>query len=282
MNKPIAAPSRTGEILEKYGIHAKKGYGQNFLIDVSVVRRCAEAAHCEGAVIEIGPGIGSLSEQLAMRSEHVRSYEIDERMIGILKDTLSGYSNVEIILQDIMETDIAASVRELKKLYGTVSVCANLPYYITTPILFRLFECGEDIEWITVMVQKEMGDRFSAAVGSADYGALTVECRYLYETAKLFQVSRNCFMPVPNVDSAVIQFRRRYDIEEADDRNAFFSFVRGCFAQRRKTILNNLKLYCENTAVSILLETAGIRPDIRPQNLSVEEYVHLYRTWRSL
>ncbi|MBQ9152622.1 MAG: 16S rRNA (adenine(1518)-N(6)/adenine(1519)-N(6))-dimethyltransferase RsmA [Solobacterium sp.] len=280
MNKPIAAPSRTGEILNQYGLRAKKGFGQNFLIDVSVVSRIAENAHCEGAVIEVGPGIGSLSEQLALRSRHVRSYEVDERLLPVLADTLSAYDNVEIILQDILEADLAASVKELKEKYGTVSLCANLPYYITTPVLFRLFECPETIEWITVMVQKEVAERFATGPGNKEYGALSVEASLLYEVKKLFNVPRTCFSPAPNVDSAVIQFHRR-ELIPAAQTSEFFAFVRGCFVQRRKTLYNNLKSYfTENEDIAAILEEAGIDPGVRAQNMDAQQFIALYEVWR--
>ena len=279
MNKPVAAPSRTGEILKKYDLKAKKGYGQNFLIDVSIVQKIASSSHCEGAVIEIGPGIGSLTEQLALRSRHVRSYEVDERLLTVLDDTLSEYSNVEIILQDILQADLEMSVRELKETYGSVSVCANLPYYITTPVLFRLFECAEPVEWITVMVQKEVADRFAAGPGSPDYGALSVESAYLYDVKKLFQVPRTCFSPAPNVDSAVIQFQRKTN--GAEDTAQFFELVRACFAQRRKTLYNNLKAYApEGMNINAVLEEAGIDPGIRTQNMTAEQFRTMYTVWR--
>ena len=277
----ISAPSKTKEILEKYGLHAKKGYGQNFLVDPAVVARCAEESHCEGAVIEIGPGIGSLTEQLALRSEKVRAYEVDERLIPVLEDVLSDYDNVEVILQDVLEADIAESVKELKEAYGSVSVCANLPYYITTPVLFRLFECEEAIPWITVMVQKEVADRFAAPCGSSDYGILSVECACLYDVKKLFQVSRKCFVPSPNVDSAVIRFERKQEAAEIADRQAYFSFVRSCFARKRKTIFNNLKeIPQEEGKTQAVLEEAGIDPSVRPQNITPGMYVRLYDLWR--
>ncbi|MCR5229017.1 MAG: 16S rRNA (adenine(1518)-N(6)/adenine(1519)-N(6))-dimethyltransferase RsmA [Solobacterium sp.] len=277
MNKPIAAPSRTKEILQQFGLHAKKGYGQNFLTDVSVVSRCAQVSHCEGAVIEIGPGIGSLTEQLALCSKHVRAYEVDEKLIPVLKETLKEYGNVEVILQDFLEADVESSVRELREAYGSVAVCANLPYYITTPILFRLFECREGIPYITVMVQKEVADRFAAEPGSKDYGALSVESQYLYDVKKLYAVPRNSFQPAPNVDSAVIQFRQKEIDDPVDDREAFFELVKACFKQRRKTIYNNVREYLGNgeTAVRVLRE-ADIDPGCRAQELGQKEFRRLY------
>ena len=275
MSRPIASVARTREILNAYGLHARKTYGQNFLIDVSVVARAAGASHCEGAVIEIDPGIGSLTEQLALRSRHVRSYEVDERLIPVLKAELAAYDNIEIILQDFLECDLEQSVSELTETYGSVSVCANLPYYVTTPILFKLFEGPEQVEYITVMVQKEVGDRFSAKPGTADYGALSVESQYLYEVKRLFVVPRTAFSPAPNVDSAIIQFHRRPD-RRPDP--SFFELVRASFQQRRKTLYNNLKEYFKDSDTALtILAAAGLEPGIRAQALDVAAFERLHQ-----
>lgn len=261
--------------MNAYGLHAKKNYGQNFLIDVSVVARAAEASHCEGAVIEIGPGIGSLTEQLALRSKHVRSYEVDERLLPVLKKELSDYDNIEIILQDFLECDLEQSVRELEQEYGGVSVCANLPYYVTTPILFKLFEGPSQVEYITVMVQKEVGDRFSARPGTPDYGALSVESQYLYEVKRLFVVPRTAFSPAPNVDSAIIQFHR---IADRKPDAGFFELVRASFQQRRKTLYNNLREYVGSADKAMrILEQAALEPGIRAQALDVTAFEKLYQ-----
>ena len=275
MSKPIASVARTREILNAYGLHAKKTYGQNFLIDVSVVARAAEASHCEGAVIEIGPGIGSLTEQLALRSKHVRSYEVDERLLPVLEQELSQYDNIEIILQDFLECDLEQSVSELAAKYGSVNVCANLPYYVTTPILFKLFEGPQQVEYITVMVQKEVGDRFSAKPGTPDYSALSVESQVLYEVKRLFTVPRTAFSPSPNVDSAIIQFHRRAD-RKPDAR--FFELVRASFQQRRKTLYNNLKEYVGDAErAARILKQAGLEPGVRAQALDVGSFENLYQ-----
>ena len=272
MTKFISTPSRTKEILEKYGIHAKKGFGQNFLVDPVIVERCAQAAHCEGAVIEIGPGIGSLTEQLARYAKKVVAYEIDESLPPILADTLSAYDNVEIILQDFLQADVSSKVKALKEQYGQVTVCANLPYYITSPVLFKIFDIGNDIPYITVMMQKEVGDRFIASPNDSEYGALSVEGQYLYEVKKLFTVPGRSFNPSPKVDSVIIQFSRKENVDLSMDLNAFFAFVRACFKQRRKTIYNNMKeFYHDADKTKLALEKAGIDPGVRAQELSVEE-----------
>lgn len=274
MDKPIASVSRTRSILNTYDLKAKKTFGQNFLTDVSVVARAAESSHCEGAVIEIGPGIGALTEQLAMRSAHVQCYEVDERLIPVLEAELSAYDNVEILLQDFLECDLEAAVSDLLERYGSVSVCANLPYYVTTPILFRLFEGPEEIEWITVMVQKEVGERFSAEPGSPEYSALSAEAQYLYEVKKLFSVPGSAFSPPPKVDSAVIRFHRKKGVKTEP---GLFEFIRACFAQRRKTLYNNLKEYLGNGETAReLLAAEGIAENARAQQLDCEEFVHLY------
>lgn len=275
--KMISVPSRTKEILEKYNLRAKKGFGQNFLVDPVIVTRCAQESHPEGAVIEIGPGIGSLTEALAQHAKHVTSYEIDESLIPVLEDTLSPYDNVEIILQDFLQTDIKEKVAQLKEEYGQVTVCANLPYYITTPVLFKIFTLGNDIPYITVMVQKEVGDRFAAHPNDPDYGALSVQGQYLYEIKKLFTVPGRSFNPSPRVDSVIIQFRRREDVDLSIDLDHFSELIRACFKQRRKTIYNNLKEYIKDPEkTKQILATAGIAEGCRAQELTVDAIKRIY------
>ncbi|MDD6229268.1 MAG: 16S rRNA (adenine(1518)-N(6)/adenine(1519)-N(6))-dimethyltransferase RsmA [Lactimicrobium massiliense] len=279
MTKWIATPSRTKQILADYGLHAKKGYGQNFLVDPMLVERCAQQAHAEDAVIEIGPGIGSLTEQLARVAKHVTAYEVDEDLKPVLADTLSPYDNIEIIWQDFLTCDIKTKVQELREQYGSVSVCANLPYYITTPVLFRLFEEAPEIPYITVMVQKEVGERFAAGVNTQEYGALSVEAQTLYDVRKLFNVPARSFNPSPNVDSVIIQFARRSETVDPEDLQKFFTFVKACFRQRRKTVYNNLRDYLGSGDQALaVLERAGIDPRTRAQELSKEELRKLYDT----
>ena len=277
MSKMISTPSYTKEILNRYDLRAKKGFGQNFLVDPVIVDKCAAMSHCEGAVIEIGPGIGSLTEGLAKYSKKVVSYEVDESLIPVLQDTLKDYPNVEIILQDFLKCDLRAKVDALEKDYGTVAVCANLPYYITTPVLFRLFEETPDISYITVMVQKEVADRFLASVNSAEYSSLSVEAQYLYNIKKLFNVPARSFNPSPRVDSVIIQFERK-DVQESNEEiQKFFTFAKAAFKQRRKTIYNNLKEYYGSSEKTMeVLEKAGIDPSRRAQVFTVEELRALF------
>lgn len=280
MQKTIATISTTKEILDTYGLHTKKGFGQNFLIEPSVVERCAKSAGADGAVIEIGPGIGSLTQQLAKVSQKVRSFEVDDRLIPVLHQLFQDVKNIEIVHQDFMDTDIEKHIRELREQYGKVVVCANLPYYITTPILFKIFESKEPVDMITVMVQKEMADRFVAEVNSQDYSALSVECQYLYDVKRLFQVKRTCFFPAPNVDSTIIQFQRKEPIH-LQDKNDFFEFVKICFKQRRKTLYNNIRvLYDNNIKVLQILNNCGFNEKTRAQELSIDQFIKLYKEYR--
>lgn len=280
MTRLIATPSRTKEILEQYGLRAKKGFGQNFLVDPVITDRVASLAHCQDSVIEIGPGIGSLTEALALHSRHVTSYEVDSDLIPVLKDTLSAYGNVEILLQDFLECDLDAKVEELVSTYGSTSVCANLPYYITTPVLFRLFE-NASIPWITVMVQKEVGDRFAAKPGSSEYSALSVEGQYLYSIKKLFNVPGRSFNPSPAVDSVILQFERKDVPASKEEIHVFFELARACFKQRRKTVYNNLKEYTgEADRAGAILEKAGIPAGRRAQELSVDEILKIHEAMK--
>ena len=242
-----------------------------------IVTRCAEMSHPEGAVIEIGPGIGSLTEALAQNAKHVTSYEIDENLIPVLQDTLSQYDNVEIILQDFLECDVAQKVKQLKEEYRQVTVCANLPYYITTPVLFKIFSLGNDIPYITVMVQKEVGDRFAAKPNDPEYGALSVQGQYLYNIRKLFTVPGRSFNPSPRVDSVIIQFERKQDADLSIDLDDFFALIHALFKQRRKTIYNNLREYVrDGDKARMLLEKAGIKEGCRAQELDVQQIRNLY------
>lgn len=280
MTRFISTPSRTKEILETYGLRARKGYGQNFLVDPVIVERCALASHCENAVIEVGPGIGGLTEQLALHSRHVTAYEVDADLIPVLNDTLAAYDNVEIILQDFLVCDLDAKIAELQEKYGSVSVCANLPYYITTPVLFRLFEHGE-IPYITVMVQKEVGDRFAAKPKESEYSALSVEAQFLYDVKKLFTVPGRSFNPSPNVDSIIVQFTRRdVDLQKEEIRE-FFTLVRACFRQRRKTLFNNLKEYLQDRdRAEAVLNACGLPLSMRAQEADTEQLYHIYEELR--
>ena len=282
-NKTIATTARTREILNTYNLRAKKNFGQNFLVDASVTGRMASTLRDDGVVIEVGPGIGSLTEELAKRAKHVRSYEIDERLIPVLEDTLKDYDNVEIVLQDILETDINKELQPLVDKYKHIEFAANLPSYSTTPVLFKLFESSIPFEKIVVMIQKEVADRFSAKPGTKEYGALSVESQYLYDVKKLFNVPRTSFNPAPNVDSAVISFTKHEKNKTVDNEKLFFELVKACFKQRRKTLYNNLKEYFDSKekAESLLLK-ANIPLETRAEMLDLNQYIELYKALKEI
>ena len=282
-NKTIATTARTREILNTYNLRAKKNFGQNFLVDASVTGRMASTLRDDGVVIEVGPGIGSLTEELAKRAKHVRSYEIDERLIPVLEDTLKDYDNVEIVLQDILETDINKELQPLVDKYKHIEFAANLPYYITTPVLFKLFESSIPFEKIVVMIQKEVADRFSAKPGTKEYGALSVESQYLYDVKKLFNVQRTSFNPAPNVDSAVISFTKHEKNEAVDNEELFFEIVKACFKQRRKTLYNNLREYFDSKEkAELLLLKANIPLETRAEMLDLNQYIELYKALKEI
>ena len=282
-NKTIATTARTREILNTYNLRAKKNFGQNFLVDASVTGRMASTLRDDSVVIEVGPGIGSLTEELAKRAKHVRSYEIDERLIPVLEDTLKDYDNVEIVLQDILETDINKELQPLVEKYKHIEFAANLPYYITTPVLFKLFESSIPFEKIVVMIQKEVADRFSAKPGTKEYGALSVESQYLYDVKKLFNVPRTSFNPAPNVDSAVISFTKHEKNKTVDNEKLFFELVKACFKQRRKTLYNNLREYFDSKEkAELLLLKANIPLETRAEMLDLNQYIELYKALKEI
>lgn len=277
-NKPIATPSRTKEILATYDMFAKKNYGQNFLVDPSVVEKIARNAvvsdHC--VVLEIGPGIGALTQYLCEYAQKVISFEIDERLPEVLADTLAEYDHFELVMQDFLNVDLKSYVTQYTKEGYDVVIAANLPYYITTPILFKIFESKAEIAAITVMMQKEVADRFNAVVNTKEYNALSIVTQYRCHVKSVMKVPKNVFMPKPNVDSAVLQFTFKEN-DEGFDEEAFFELVKGCFKQRRKTILNNYGAYVEDKAQAKKeLVMAGIDEQRRAESMTLDEFKHLY------
>ena len=279
MNKPIATMARTNEILAKYDLYAKKNFGQNFIIEPGIVEKIARLSQADArsAVIEIGPGIGALTEQLARVAGQVLAFEIDDRLIEVLADTLSDYPNVEVKHQDFLEADLNATVTKLKTQSDQVLVCANLPYYITTPILFKIFESKADITVITVMMQKEVADRFTAAVSTKDYNALSVIVQYQYQVQTVMKIPKTIFNPRPAVDSAVAQFTRKLPQRAARDEAQFFALVKGCFKQRRKTLYNNFREYLQDKdEAARLLKEAGLQPSLRAEMMTLDQFLDLY------
>ncbi|MCL5459104.1 16S rRNA (adenine(1518)-N(6)/adenine(1519)-N(6))-dimethyltransferase RsmA [Loigolactobacillus coryniformis] len=281
--KPIGSRERTREILAAYGLTFKKSLGQNFLTEPTILRQIASAAELTTAddVLEIGPGIGSLTEQLAQNTHQVLALEIDQRLLPILADTLAPYDNVTVLNQDVLKSDLATLIREHFDGQHKVKVVANLPYYITTPILLRLLESGVVFDQIVVMMQKEVAERLAAAPGSKAYGSLSVAVQYQMTVKLAFIVPKTVFVPQPNVDSAIVSLTRHVTPPAvATDEKVFARLVRGSFAQRRKSLWNNLTaLYGKDAttkaALTEVLAAEKIDPGIRGERLSVTDFVRL-------
>lgn len=283
MNKDIATPVRTRAILEKYGFSFKKSLGQNFLIDTNILNRIVDHANLteETGVIEIGPGIGALTEQLARRSQKVVAFEIDQRLLPILEDTLSPYPNTKIIHQDVLKANVASIIAKEFEGIKDIMVVANLPYYVTTPIIMKLLEEMLPIRGIVVMLQKEVAERIGAKPGGKDYGSLSIAVQYYTEAETVMIVPKTVFVPQPNVDSAVIRLTVRETPKVAvKDEAFFFQVTKASFAQRRKTLLNNLTSQlpegkAKKDEILSSLNEVNIDPTRRGETLSIEEYARL-------
>jgi 16S rRNA (adenine1518-N6/adenine1519-N6)-dimethyltransferase len=280
MHKDIATPTRTKEILAKYGFSFKKSLGQNFLIDTNILRNIVDFGEVtsETAAIEIGPGIGALTEQIAKRAGKVFAFEIDQRLLPILEDTLSPYPNVTVIHQDILKANVADLIGEELKKYSDIKVVANLPYYVTTPIIMKLLQEAIPLTSIVVMLQKEVADRMAAKPGTKEYGSLSIAVQYYTKAETVMIVPKTVFVPQPNVDSAVIRLVVRDEpAVRVKDEEFFFEVVRASFAQRRKTILNNLTSNlpdgkANKAGIETALAHASIDPKRRGETLSIEEF----------
>ncbi|WP_042354622.1 16S rRNA (adenine(1518)-N(6)/adenine(1519)-N(6))-dimethyltransferase RsmA [Bacillus rubiinfantis] len=283
MDKDIATPIRTRAILEKYGFSFKKSLGQNFLIDPNILKKIVSFAELDknSGAIEIGPGIGALTEQLARTSKKVVAFEIDQRLLPILNDTLSPYSNIKIIHHDVLKADVKTVMQEEFAEVSDVMVVANLPYYVTTPIIMKLLEDQLPIRGIVCMLQKEVADRISARPGTKDYGSLSIAIQYYTEAETVMIVPKTVFMPQPNVDSAVIRLtkRNRPAVAVIDER-FFFQVTKASFAQRRKTLLNNLTSQLpegkqKKEDILRALQVSEIDPTRRGETLSLQEFATL-------
>lgn len=284
----LGTPSATKEIINKYSFAFQKKFGQNFLIDSNVLESIIRGAEItkDDFVLEIGPGIGTMTQYLCEAARQVVAVEIDKMLIPILEDTLSEYDNVEVINQDVLKVDIKFLAEE-KNNGKPIKVVANLPYYITTPIIMGLFESGVPIDSITIMVQKEVADRMQTGPGSKDYGALSLAVQY-YATAKvILNVSATCFMPRPNVDSAVIKLTRHKEptVNVADEK-LMFKIIRASFNQRRKTLVNGLKnspeLSFSKEQIVKAIEKIGKPETIRGEALTLEEFAELANAFTEL
>lgn len=278
--KKIGTIGKTNEIIKKNDFYFKKKFGQNFLIDQNILEGIVKASDINEsvAVIEIGPGIGALTEHLCHNAGKVLAYEIDKNLIPILKENLDGYNNYTILNKDFLEADVISDIKEYLSDYKEIYLVANLPYYITTPIIMHLLENVKEVTKYTMMMQLEVADRIVSNKGKKDYNNLSIVIQYLADVKKALYVSRNVFMPKPNVDSAVVVF----DILEepkvkANNEKFFFSFVRKSFHNRRKTFVNNVNFAygLSKPQIEQILVDNNLNPQIRSEALSIEEFVLL-------
>ena len=277
----LGSPQETIAILQKYGFHFQKKYGQNFLIDPRVLDKIIEAAEIgpEDYVLEIGPGIGTMTQALADQAREVYAVEIDTKLIPILEETRKDYSNVTIVNEDIMKVDIGALARDHNG-GRPIKVVANLPYYITTPIIMALFEKEVPLSSVTVMVQKEVADRMQVGLGTKDYGALSLAVQYYASPYIVANVPPNCFIPRPAVGSAVIRLTRHEKPPvEVSDPDFMFRIIRASFNQRRKTLQNGLynspELQVSKEEVARALTQMGLSPSIRGEKLTLDQFARL-------
>ena len=277
----LSSPKKTIEIIQKYNIDFQKKFGQNFLIDSHVLEKIIDAANItkDDFVLEIGPGIGTMTQYLSEHAREVMAVEIDHNLIPILKETLAGYDNVEVLNEDILKVDIG-KIAEKKNQGRPIKVVANLPYYITTPIIMGLFEKNVPMDSLTVMVQKEVAQRMQAGPGTKDYGALSLAVQFYAEPYIVANVPPNCFMPRPKVGSAVICLTRYKDMPvKVKNEQLMFSIIRASFNQRRKTLQNGINnsstLHFSKEQVVDALDKMGLSPKIRGEALSLEQFARL-------
>ncbi|WP_054677811.1 16S rRNA (adenine(1518)-N(6)/adenine(1519)-N(6))-dimethyltransferase RsmA [Lacticaseibacillus sharpeae] len=280
---PVASPARTRAIMEEFGFHTKKHLGQNFLTNTDVLKRIVAAGDVTAAddVIEIGPGIGALTEFLAASAHQVLALEIDASLLPVLAETMAPYPNVAVENQDVLKADLPALIAKHFDGQHNIKVVANLPYYITTPILMHLLGTDINIAGITVMMQKEVAGRLTAEPRSKDYGSLSIAVQNVAEVEVAFTVNRNSFVPAPNVDSAIVVLHmREVPVAEIADQAGFDKLVKGAFAARRKTIWNNLvHLYGKSPdakeAIQKALADAGVEQQARAEQLSIKKFAEL-------
>lgn len=281
----IGSRTRTRAIMEKYGIHTKKGFGQNFLTDLNVLKNIVSAAEItrDDNVIEIGPGIGALTEQLAQAAGEVLALEIDQDLIPVLAEVLAPYDNVTVLNQDVLQANLPELIKQqFTDPSRPIKVVANLPYYITSPILMNLLAAPVDWAAICVMMQKEVAQRLTAQPGTKQYGALTLAIEYQMTAEIAFNVSRRVFVPAPNVDSAIVVLRPRTTPLPVQpfNKQKLFGFIRGCFAHRRKSLWNNLQVTvgkqpAVKEKMQAILTALAISPQNRPERLTLEQFIEL-------
>ena len=266
--------SKIKKILDYHNFNFKKNYGQNFIIDENIINSIVNRANItdDTLVIEIGPGAGALTLKLSKQAKNVLCYEVDNSLSEILNDTLKGCSNVDIIFKDFLKVNIKEDIKkyEYKQLY----VVANLPYYITTPIIMKFINEKIDVDKIIVMVQKEVGDRFKAKPGTKDYSSLSVFLNYYFEVRKLIDVSKNVFIPKPNVDSIVVEFTKKDQLLPVKNQELFFSLIKDSFKQKRKTIKNNLSSY-NLEKIDLVLKKHNMNLQTRAEQIPFEIFIEI-------
>lgn len=275
----IANINTTKFLLNKYELLAKKSLGQNFIVDSNIIDRLVSHAQLNKdiAVIEIGPGLGALTQQLIEHAAHVTSIEIDQNMVEILSELFGEEDNFNLIYSDILDFDLETLVNELKKDYKEVMIIANLPYYITSEILLKLFKLENKVDSIMLMVQREFAQRLTADKNTKDYRTLTVLSKTFYDSKIIMKISKHVFYPRPNVDSAIILMKNKaVDIEDIDE---WMAFVEMCFVQKRKTIYNNLRIQLSKDEASKILEVSNVEESARPAELSLEEFKKMYEVY---
>ncbi len=275
------SPKKMNDILEQNNFNFKKKFGQNFIVDENIINSIVtkSAIDKETLVIEIGPGAGSLTAKLAESSKQVLCYEIDTTLKEILNENLKQYNNVDIIYQDFLEADV---IKDIKKYnYTKLYIVANLPYYITTPIIINVIEKKLNVDKMVVMVQKEVGDRFKANVGTKDYNSLSIYLNYYFNVKKLMDISRNIFIPKPNVDSIVVEFTKKENNYNLKNEEIFFKLIRDSFTQKRKTIRNNLKNYDLNK-IEEILKKHNQDLSTRAEQITIETFVEIANNLTSI
>ena len=281
MNGHLATPTNTLEVIKKYDFAFQKRFGQNFLIDANIVEAIVNRADItkDDCVLEVGPGIGTMTQYLCEAAGKVIAVEIDKNLIPILNETLNDYDNVRVINEDILKLDIK-SLADEENAGKPIKVVANLPYYITTPIIMGLFESHVPIDSITIMVQKEVADRMQVGPGTKDYGALSLAVQYYAKPEIVLNVPASCFMPRPNVDSAVIRLTRHIEpVVTVKDEKLMFDIIRASFNQRRKTLVNGLTnasyLNFSKDMIVKALDVMGLSPSVRGETLTLSQFAEL-------
>lgn len=284
----IASMKAVRELMERYNLYTRKGYGQNFLIDQNIVSRITGSANLtrDDYVVEIGPGLGTMTQELAGRSRGVLAIDIDERLKAVLAETLADFTNIELLFQDILKTDIESALMSAFHLeeIAPYKVCANIPYNITTPIIFKLLESCPNMQSATLMMQKEVGSRILASPGSKEYGRLTVAVAYHARVVSRLNVSHNCFYPRPEVDSIVLEFIPRQRPELKDQEEKYFKdLINHAFQKRRKTMLNICtSVFARNKAeAENIMNGLALSPNLRPEDLSLEDFIALAKAFSS-